>query len=304
MKAKYLHAAIAALLLLVAGDASGAFSDITGRGLWSIFSGGDRRDVPTAILIDSSANELGTSANPLTVQEASAATEQTLDVKFGLNDAVAGSSSEDVWSGSTLYPWSSWPASCDGTPVAVTIESDEAGDTSVPVLVTGLDTDCALQTETISTDGSDGTTPVTLANTYTRLFRARVTDSSDPAGSLAFKVSTTEVAQIEAGENQTTMAVYTVPAGSTAYVSAWQCSCGKSDELVCEVYARRDGQVFAVSDAAYCNGQQAIGSPGDLSVPGSGLTFPEKTDLVIRVENQTGSASAVVASFRYGLVAN
>ena len=86
------------------------------------------------------------------------------------------------------------------------------------VVIEGLNENYQPQTETVTLTG---TTAVTTDNTFVRVFRM-ATDALN-VGDITARVTSasgTVVAQIDVGYGQTLMAVYTVPAGKTAYMTA------------------------------------------------------------------------------------
>jgi len=89
--------------------------------------------------------------------------------------------------------------------------------------VQGLDVDWNLVTQTKALNASDTTTAVTLDTPLIRVFRMKVlanvvTDQPVRCHNTAESV---DYAIIQAGNNQTLMAIYTVPAGKTAYVVSY-----------------------------------------------------------------------------------
>ena len=140
--------------------------------------------------------------------------------KFGYNGEVS-TDEETIWDGGGIY---SFPSSA----VSMSVSSDDDTDTSV-VTVTGLDENYNEASETVTLTGQ---TEVSTTTTFIRVYRAKV-DSSEPTGNIYIGEGTvtagvpaTTYAKITAGENQTLMAVWTVPAGYTAYIIAWSIASG------------------------------------------------------------------------------
>jgi len=131
--------------------------------------------------------------------------------KFGQNDAVGTAAWEDVWDGGGTY---SYPA--DGTAPIVKIIGHNAGDTE-PIEVQGLDIngDLVVQTKTLT-----GTTAVTLDTPLWRVFRLKNMGSTDLVDEVCAinTGDTQDYACIAAGNNQTLMALYTIPLGKTGYM--------------------------------------------------------------------------------------
>lgn len=218
--------------------------------------------------------------------------------KFGRNTTVASGTQEVIWdqsdasyiymsSASTLY-----------------ISSSNTNDDEV-VEVQGLDANWAPQTVSGTLNGFNF---VALSGTWTRVFRARVTSSTTPEGDIYISDDNTDVggdgipdtatnikAKIIQGNNQTNMAIYTVPAGYKGYLFDWYVSMLRTTGVTataadCDIFRRSSGGVFRST--------QPIG----IQNTGSGLhyyTWPfpleldEKTDIEVRA---TPSGNADVAA--------
>jgi len=130
--------------------------------------------------------------------------------KFGQNNALSGAY-EDVWDGGGTY---SYPA--NATASITHIYSTDGGD-GQDIEVQGLSSDGTL---TVQTKTLDGTTAVALDTALWRVFRLRNMGVTDNAGIVHASVSNkaTSYAQIAIGNNQTLMALYTIPLGKTGYL--------------------------------------------------------------------------------------
>lgn len=126
---------------------------------------------------------------------------------FGYQSAV-GTTSICVWENAATYVY---PVSA----VTMSLVSASASDTAVTLLITGLDSNYNLLTESITLNG---TTPVTTANNYLRINNVRTT-AGNAAGDITVSNAGTTYAKILAGAGQTQMAQYTVPAGYTFYLT-------------------------------------------------------------------------------------
>lgn len=143
---------------------------------------------------------------------------------FGFNSGI-GASEETVWDGSSLYAYlgaatqlkiSSSSASDDGNP---------AGTGARTVSISGLDGNYAAISETVTLNGQ---TEVLTVNSYLRVANLEVqTAGSGTAnagviyagtGTVTGGIPATIYAQIPIGQNNTLMAMYTVPAGKTAWL--------------------------------------------------------------------------------------
>jgi len=136
--------------------------------------------------------------------------------KFGENHNVATDSTETIWEGSNLYPF---PATALITSMSQT--ADQLAMRGATIEVQGLDADWNLVIQNADLDGTLTTNVVTLSTPLIRVFRAKVMADvvSDQVIRIHNAGETVDYAIITAGENQTTMAIYTVPANFTAYLT-------------------------------------------------------------------------------------
>jgi len=126
---------------------------------------------------------------------------------FGYQGSIA-TTSICVWENATAYVY-------PGSAVPMSLVSASASDTAVTLLITGLDANYNVLTESITLNG---TTPVTTANNYLRINNVRTT-AGNAAGAITVSNAGTTYAKILAGAGQTQMAQYTVPAGYTFYLT-------------------------------------------------------------------------------------
>ncbi len=137
--------------------------------------------------------------------------------KFG-GAIVSSGTEEDVWDGSGTY---SFPTTALMTSMSQT--TDQVAMRNGTIEVTGLDANWDEVTQNIDLDGTNTTTAVTLTTALIRCYRMRVLE--DVVTTSAVRVhnvgETTDYAIIKTGNNQTLMAIYTVPANKTAYITSW-----------------------------------------------------------------------------------
>jgi len=142
--------------------------------------------------------------------------------KFGENPDIEVGTTEDLWDGGGTY---SFPTSDTVTHIRSAVNSaDTRGKT---IEVQGLNANWDLVVQTKATDGSDSTTEVELDTALRRVFRMKVLENTVMdediwAGDDDFLVGDAK-AIIQAGNNQTLMAIYTVPNGKTAYMTQYYC---------------------------------------------------------------------------------
>jgi len=141
--------------------------------------------------------------------------------KFGRNTTVASGATETVWDGSSTY---TFPTDTT-TMTHIRAAADSATTQGAVIELQGLDSNWDLVTQTKALDGTNSTTEVELDTALIRCFRMRVLDASVMdqniwLGDDDFVVAAAK-AIIVAGNNQTEMAIYTVPAGYSAYVTSY-----------------------------------------------------------------------------------
>lgn len=128
-----------------------------------------------------------------------------------------------------------------------------ANDTGAAVVeVKGLDASYAEITEYVVLNGQ---TDVTMSASFLRVFRVIVrlagsSGANEGAISVEDNASSVLLAQITAGENQTLMAIWTVPAGFTAYMTRFYSSTSSTKATEVRLRIRQLGEVFAVKKVA------------------------------------------------------
>jgi len=205
--------------------------------------------------------------------------------KFGATDGnVTGGTIWDGNSGSTAYPYP------DNSVVAVASTANSTAN----VYIEGLDASYNAQSETVAI-GSSGT------KVFSRIFRAYMVDTNNDAD-VTLSLSSVVVAKIVEDNGQTLMAVYTVPAGKTAYLMKLQMGSDKASTNSAMSYSLMskeitDGGVFRIKGRFFSAGGQNIIT--EYPVP---LKFNEKTD--IKIDCTAAQQSTVSATFDLILVDN
>ncbi len=231
--------------------------------------------------------------------------------KFGAaNDFDVSDGFVTVWDGSQdgaafekmLYTYST-TADID------TLSSDNAANTQVTE-IQGLDANYEPVTQTATLNG---TSAVTLATPLIRIFRVKNTNSTDFVGNVFVSVAGTLTggvptavnlrAVVVGDNNQTEMALYTIPAGKTGYMRDWYASTAgakRDASHVIKVIARPFGEVFQLKH------KSAIVESGTSYIKHQYTepeVFTEKTDIEIRM-NTDQDIAAVSAGFDIVLVDN
>ena len=210
--------------------------------------------------------------------------------KYGYNPLIINVN-ETVWDGGGLY---AYPASA----VAMTVTSaGGATDEGVLVTVVGLDADWNEVVQEVTLNGSG----VATTSALLRVYRAYVSGPQAPTGNITIANGGTTYAQITNGENQTLMAVYTVPAGYTLYVTNGTATHGTDTSgayMTIRFMVRSFGGVLRTATKV-----DIIG--GEIVFP---FTFPlkitEKSDVEVRAICSKNQNNAVAATFEGILVKN
>lgn len=226
--------------------------------------------------------------------------------KFGNNPALATSSTETVWDGSNAY---TFPATADITHISQAV--DQVTMRGETIEVEGLDTNYALVTQTADLDGSDTTTSVALGTALRRIFRMKALSSVVTTQNVIATNSGggTTYAQITAGNNQTLMAIYTIPAGKTGYITKYYASLNKDSgggdpDVVIRVW-QRDNENGYAPQIKHVLGLDSGATSLFQHVFNPYYKISEKNDFYIEATNLSGTATAdVSAGFDIILVDN
>ena len=227
------------------------------------------------------------------------------NVKFGFNDDIDTVAGEDVWNGGGLY--TGFPSETE------TIEcfSSNTNDTSAgtgarTIRLTGLDSSFADQTEDLTLNG---TSAVTTSNTWSRMARIQVLTAGsggENAGTITCRHSSTTAnvfAVMPTGNNQTTIAAFTIPTGKTGYIKRVRVSMGRANgspgSAVLTVREREENGVFrGVRREAL-----TTAFPVQYEISGS-ISLPAKTDVKVRIESVSDNNSQIAAAIEYVLIDN
>jgi len=128
--------------------------------------------------------------------------------KFGYNGDI-DDSEETIWDVGGLYAYPSSAVTMTAT------SSSGATDEDVEVTIQGVDASYNELSETVTLNSS-GT--ATTTGSFLRVYRAFVSSGTASAGSITIANGGTTYAYISAADQQTLMALWTVPAGYTAYL--------------------------------------------------------------------------------------
>ena len=204
--------------------------------------------------------------------------------KFGAVPAMSVNTSGTIWDvNDTLYPWSAFASA--GT---LALTRADAGDADKVVTVVGLDASYNQISEDVTlTDASGNTT----TQSFIRVYRAYMTTGSN-VGNVSIIRGATTVARINAGKSQTLMAVYTVPAGHSAYLLQGAASCQANADATGDMFIRYFGQEsFRVGHSF-----ELSGAGGQYLYPFMvPIRIPQKSDIDIRALVRSNNARVTAA---------
>lgn len=200
--------------------------------------------------------------------------------KFGAVDTLSINTSGTVWDvNDTVYPWSAWSSA--GT---LTVDRADAGDANKIVYIEGLDADYNVTSDTVTLTNATGNA---TTKSFIRVYRAYITDSgATNVGAINIKKGATTVASIRAGNGQTLMSVYTIPAGKTGMLMQGSASAQAGADATGNMFVRYFGnQAFRVGHSFEVGGD---GGEYDytFSVP---IALPEKTDIDVRMKTRSNN---------------
>ena len=204
--------------------------------------------------------------------------------KFGAVPAMSQNQTGTIWDkNDTTYPWSAFDTA--GILVAAVANASDNGKT---VTVIGLDADYLPTSESFTLSSS---ATVNGTKIFKRVYRAYITDGSN-VGNVSFSRGGTEVLRITAGKSQTLMAVYTVPAGYTAYIMKGTATCQAGADATGDMFIRYYGQ----SSFRVGHSFEVAGVGGQyLYEFVSPIPIPEKSDIDIRASVRSNNARVTAA---------
>ncbi len=222
--------------------------------------------------------------------------------KFGMNTDV-DSNKETIWDVGDIYQYVSTAQTVSASSTSPT--DNAAGTGARTIEVQGLDANYQLVYDNITVNGGPGTVE------FLRVFRANVITAGTSGineGVITIDATTDAITVAgigidgsgsnAAGRGQTFMALYTVPAGKTAYLTQWTVGCGKQNtDAVATFMARPEGGAWNAKDIITVS---ATTYAKDYKIP---LQFTEKTDVEIRAYSSVNN-SLVSSTFNLLLIDN
>ena len=217
--------------------------------------------------------------------------------KFGFNPDV-DDSLETVWAQGGLY---SYLASASVLKVSSSSTADtSAGTGARTVQLFGLDTNYDEINETVTLNGQ---TAVNTTKEYLRINRMVVRSAGTGTqnagviyagtGTVTTGVPANKYATIAIGDNQTVMALWTVPRGYTAYLLQTDITVATTqNNKYCTVHlvSRPDGEVFQIKDK-FVKSESSVHQA--YTIP---LKFEEKTDIEVRAIGDSAGADIAISA--------
>jgi len=212
---------------------------------------------------------------------------------FGNTTVLGSTAYGPLWEGLTGAGGAyAYPASA----VVMTIASSSASDTAITIRIFGLGAGYVLQQEDVALNGTTG---VSTTKSFLRINKME-TISGNAVGNVTAVNSAVTYAKINAGQGDTQMTIYTVPAGYTFYQTYYQADTNTSVTSGAYVKLRTyfvdntvGGVVHALNQTAFV---QQLGIP--LSYAQS---FPEKSDIQYQLLG-AGGAGAVANIYVGGIL--
>ena len=203
--------------------------------------------------------------------------------KFGAVPAMSQNQTGTIWDvNDTNYPWASFSSA--GT---LSIPAVNASDNGLQVTIEGLDVNYESMSETVTVSSSAA---VLTTGSFLRVFRAF--SSANNVANINIQKSSVTVARISANKAQTLMAVYTVPAGHTAYMLKGTASCQSGADATGDMFVRYFGQdSFRVGHSFEVSG---VGGQYVYNF-GVAVKIPEKSDIDVRAKVRSNNARVTAA---------
>jgi len=219
--------------------------------------------------------------------------------KFGENPTLATSSTETIWDGSNTY---TFPSTADITHIRQA--TDQAAMRGATVEVQGLrlsGSSWFLSVQDVVLDAANTTTPVALTTPLIRVFRMKVKANVVTTQDVELRNvgGGTTYAIITAGNNQTLMAIYTVPTNYTAYVSAYYASLNKDSgggdpDVIIKMWNQDNENTYA-PQLKHVLGLDTDATSYFKHGFSPYLKLEERTDVYLTATNLSGSATADVS---------
>jgi hypothetical protein len=179
----------------------------------------------------------------------------------------------------------------------IVLTSSNTADT-INVLITGLDNDYKVITETITLNG---TSPVSSTKKFLRINDAHTSGNGVNIGNIIFKFANASgivVDEIYAGYGQNTTGIYTIPDGMTGYLYTGDATTNRNKDTTIVFRIRLpDGSLRVAHIAEVGAGSYRYDFPIPAQLPG-------RSDLEVFVVNTLDNNTRVACNFDLVLVKN
>ena len=230
--------------------------------------------------------------------------------KYGRNpDIDTATDPEDIWTYGGLYTY-------NDTPSIQYISSDNALDVGMEITVEGLDENYNEQSVTVLLNGQ-AQTQIGTGELFVRVFRAFNSGPIEFAGNVLIyddtvtsvtlgvpSPSTSVKAEIRALDQQTYMAIYTVPAGKTAYLlqKAYSMNDNNANTRgIVDLRIRELGGVFRSKELDALRNEGTSLYQFNFPLP---FKIPEKSDMLLQCREASTNNTDMTAYFNLLLVDN
>lgn len=220
-----------------------------------------------------------------------AVTGSSLMLKFGRNPDVDAAAAETIWEGGGSYPFDATAQSLEIISDDVNDDGDPASTGALTVTVYGVDASYAAKSETVTLNG---TTAVALTGTWLRVNRAQVATAGSSGaneGTLTIRIAGAGAtkAVISPLNGQTLMAVWTVPAGYSAYMLNYYVSINTATPATA---AAIDVKLLTRSNLGVINleHQQSTLAGALQHMFGAPFKIAEKTDIYLDVSTSANNS--------------
>jgi hypothetical protein len=215
---------------------------------------------------------------------------------FGYTVALGSAAFGPLWEGLTGSGGSyAYPASA----VVMTLASSSASDTAVSILIEGLGAGYVLQTETVALNG---TANVNTTKSFLRINRMSTVVGNAVGNVTAINGGVT-YAKINAGNGDTQMSLYTVPAGYTLYQTNF--TAGGNSSVTSGAYVRKRTLIIDNANGGVITAQAQSVFVQSFELP---ITFPieftEKHDIQWQFQGAGGAGAAAYAYVSGVLIKN
>jgi len=204
--------------------------------------------------------------------------------KFGLNDAVTHFDDSIIWPEDTAtYPWPDNAELC-------TVESDNASDIGISLIISGIDEEGFHQTEDITLTSQS----VMTLKKFFRVYRIAVTSIDSNVGKISVSHGSDILAVAPAGLSQTQQLIYTIPINKIFILSQFVFSTSINKDAEFQVWMRQPNRPFALKANFFLQNSSSW-------IPFEPhIKISELTDIYVSVRSsQKGRVSAEMFGYLY-----